>query len=157
VDARIPTYVHLLRAKDRIDSAYAEPLDVPALAREAFASRAHFIRSFKRAFGETPHQYLLRRRVERAQELLRGTTLSVTEVSLEVGFRSLGSFGKAFREIAGEPPGAYRRRWSGGAPPVPACFTLMFGRPTGRALSEKPAGGDGSSVPGDPEKEVHGR
>lgn len=156
MDARIPTYVHLLRAKDRIDSAYAQPLDVPALAREAFASRAHFIRSFKRAFGETPHQYLRRRRVERAQELLRGTPLTVTEVSLEVGFLSLGSFSTAFREITGEPPSAYRQRWAGGAPPVPACFTLMFGRPTGRALSEKPAHGDGSSVPGDPDREVQG-
>ena len=100
----IPVYIHLLRAKDLIDREYAEPLDVPALAREARASTAHFSRSFKRAFGETPHQYLLRRRIERANEHLRSTGLSVTETSLEVGFRSLGSFSTAFRELVGESP-----------------------------------------------------
>ncbi len=142
----IPAYVHLLRAKDLIDSSYAEPLDVPALAREAFCSQAHFIRSFKRAFGETPHQYLLRRRIERAQELLRGTNLTVTEISLEVGFRSLGSFTTAFGEHTGEPPTAYRERWmADGPPPIPACFTLMWSRPT-RAISEKRAGHGGTSV-----------
>jgi AraC-like DNA-binding protein len=126
----IPVYIHLLRAKDLIDREYAKQLDVPALAREAHASPAHFSRSFKRAFGETPHQYLLRRRIERAKELLRITDLSVTEVSLEVGFHSLGSFSTAFRELVGEPPSQYARRWrAAGPPPIPACFTLMYTRP----------------------------
>jgi AraC-like DNA-binding protein len=95
----IPVYVHLRRAKDLIDRDFAQPLDVPALAHAAHASRAHFVRSFKKAFGETPHRYLLRRRIERAKELLRNTPLSVTEVSLAVGFRSLGSFSTAFRQL----------------------------------------------------------
>jgi AraC-like DNA-binding protein len=126
----IPVYIHLLRAKDLIDREYAEQLDVPALARAAHASTAHFSRSFKRAFGETPHQYLLRRRIERAKELLRGTEMSVTEVSFEVGFQSLGSFSTAFRDLVGTAPSEYARRWGAGSPPpIPACFTLMYTRP----------------------------
>ena len=126
----LPAAAHLLRAKDLIDRDYAQPLDIPALAQAAHASPAHFIRSFKAAFGETPHRYLQRRRIERAQELLRATALTVTEVSVEVGFRSLGSFSSAFAELVGEPPSAYAQRWrSEGAPPIPACFTMMFTRP----------------------------
>jgi AraC-like DNA-binding protein len=126
----IPIYVHLRRAKDLIDRHFAEPLDVPALAREAYASRAHFVRSFKKAFGETPHRYLVRRRIERAKELLRNTPLSVTEVSLAVGFRSLGSFSAAFRQLVGEAPRVYASRWRAAVPPpIPACFTLMYTRP----------------------------
>jgi AraC-like DNA-binding protein len=126
----IPIYVHLRRAKDLIDREFAEPLDVPALARETHASRAHFIRGFKKAFGETPHQYLLRRRIERAKELLRNTPLAITEVSLAVGFRSLGSFSTAFRQLVGESPSAYADRWrAADTPRIPACFTLMYTRP----------------------------
>jgi AraC-like DNA-binding protein len=133
----IPVYVHLRRAKDLIDREYGGELDVPALAREAHASRAHFVRSFKQAFGETPHQYLLRRRIERAKELLRSTGLSVTEVSIAVGFRSLGSFSTAFRALVGESPSEYARRLQAtGAPQIPGCFTLMWTRPY-RALFEK--------------------
>jgi AraC-like DNA-binding protein len=140
----IPVYVHLRRAKDLIDRDFAEPLDVPALAREAHASRAHFIRSFKKAFGETPHQYILRRRVERAKELLRNTRLSVTEVSLDVGFRSLGSFSTAFRQLVGEPPSAYARRWRSAVPPrIPACFTLMYTRPHESTFREAGTGHSG--------------
>src|SRR5215218_9464044 len=140
----IPVYIHLLRAKDLIDRGYSHQLDVPALAREAHASVAHFSRSFKKAFGETPHQYLLRRRVERAKDLLRSTGLSVTDVCLEVGFRSLGSFSTAFRELVGEPPSVYARRWRAvGAPPIPGCFMLMYTRPH-RAVLEKPSPEDRS-------------
>ena len=144
----IPAYVHLLRAKDLIDRDYGEALDVPALARAAFASPKHFIRSFRAAFGETPHQYLLRRRVERAKELLRATDASVTEISLEVGFRSLGSFSTAFRALAGEPPSRYRAGWRArGAPPaMPGCHALMWTRLADRALFEKPPAPGGDTV-----------
>jgi AraC-like DNA-binding protein len=137
----IPAYVHLLRAKDLIDRAYGEPLEVRTLAREAFASEAHFIRSFRAAFGETPHRYLQRRRVERAKELLRGTGDSVTEISLAVGFRSLGSFSTTFRQLTGASPSGYRAAWRS-APAIPACHTLMWNR----AVSEKPDGAGGASV-----------
>ena len=134
----IPAYVHLLRAKDLIDRAYGDPLDIAALASVAFASPKHFIRSFRRAFGETPHRYLLRRRIERASELLRETDASVTEISLEVGFRSLGSFSTAFRTLVGEPPSRYRAAWrEREQPAVPACHTLMWTRPAEGALFEK--------------------
>jgi len=140
----IPVYVHLRRAKDLIDRDFAGPLDVPALAREAHASRAHFVRSFKKAFGETPHQYLLRRRIERAKELLRSTPLSVTEVSIEVGFRSLGSFSATFRQLVGEPPSAYAGRWRSAAQPrIPACFTLMYTRPHESTFREAGTGDPG--------------
>jgi AraC-like DNA-binding protein len=126
----VPLYVHLRRAKDLIDSRYAEDLDVAKLARAAHASQAHFIRSFKRAFGETPHKYLQRRRIERAMELLRETDLMVTAISLDVGFQSLGSFSSAFKELVGESPIDYARRWrTGRPPPIPGCFTLMYTRP----------------------------
>jgi transcriptional regulator GlxA family with amidase domain len=139
----IPAYVHLLRAKDLIDRAYAEPLDVRVLARTACASEAHFIRSFRAAFGETPHRCLQRRRVERAKELLRSTGDSVTEISLAVGFRSLGSFSTTFRELAGASPSAYRAAWrEHGAPAIPGCHTLMWNR----AVSEKPDAAGGASV-----------
>jgi AraC-like DNA-binding protein len=141
----IPVYIHLLRAKDLVDREYARQLDVAALARAAHASTAHFSRSFKRAFGETPHGYLQRRRIERAKELLRGTELSVTEVSLEVGFQSLGSFSRGFRELVGTPPSEYARRWRDTLPPpIPACFTLMYTRPlASSSFREADEGGRG--------------
>jgi transcriptional regulator GlxA family with amidase domain len=140
-------HAHLLRAKDEIDRRYAEPLDVATLARAALASEAHFARSFKQAFGETPGRYLQRRRIERAADLLRETDLPVVEIGLDVGFTSIGSFGTAFRALMGEPPTVYRDRHRGAPPPqVPACFTLMWTRPVDRAVSKKPPGGERVSV-----------
>ncbi|WP_368498441.1 helix-turn-helix domain-containing protein [Herbiconiux sp. A18JL235] len=92
----------LLRARDAIDRSYAEPLDIATLARIALVSEAHFIRTFKTAFGESPHRYLQRRRVERAMFLLRETDRPILDICLEVGFASLGTFGRTFRDIAGE-------------------------------------------------------
>ena len=94
----------LLRARDAMDRAYAEPLDVRAVAAVAHVSEAHFIRSFRAVFGETPHRYLQRRRVERSMFLLRETDRSVTDICLDVGFNSLGTFSRTFREIVGETP-----------------------------------------------------
>ena len=143
--AWIPAYMHLRRAKDEIDRRYSEPLDVATLARTALASEAHFARSFKLAYGETPGRYLQRRRIERAADLLRETDRPITEICLDVGFTSLGSFGNAFRALMGEPPTAYRDRHRGAPPPqVPACFTLMWTRPVDRSVSKKPDGGDGA-------------
>jgi transcriptional regulator GlxA family with amidase domain len=118
----------LLRARDAMDRAYAEPLDVPALARIACVSEAHFIRTFSATFSQTPHRYLQRRRVERAMFLLRTTELSVTDICLEVGFTSLGTFSRTFRDIVGESPTAYRRK----AEPVfvPNCFVMAWTRPS---------------------------
>ncbi len=118
----------LLRARDAMDRAYADPLDVPALARIAHVSEAHFIRTFRATFGETPHRYLQRRRVERAMFLLRATGRPVSDICLDVGFTSLGTFSRTFREIVGEPPTAYRRRH--GPLAVPTCFTMAWTRPS---------------------------
>jgi AraC-like DNA-binding protein len=117
----------LLRARDAMDRAYAEPLDIPALARVAHVSPAHFSRSFRVVFGETPHRYLQRRRVERSMFLLRETERSVTDICLDVGFTSLGTFSRTFREIVGETPSAYRL---GHGPIVaPNCVQLAAMRP----------------------------
>ena len=137
-----------------IDRDYARELDVAKLAREAHASSGHFARSFKRAFGEAPHQYLRRRRIERAAELLRGTDLSVTEVSLEAGFKSLGSFSSAFRALINESPAAYAQRWRDArAPVIPACFTLMYTRPLSppRGIVAGPSGQFSRSVAARPQ------
>ncbi|MEV7430265.1 MULTISPECIES: helix-turn-helix domain-containing protein [unclassified Nocardioides] len=119
----------LLRARDLMDRSYAEPLDVPTLARVAHVSESHFIRTFRAAFGETPHRYLQRRRVERAAWLLRTTDRSVTEICLDVGFTSLGTFSRVFRDIMGETPTQHRRR--GPLGPVPSCFARAWMRPIG--------------------------
>jgi AraC-like DNA-binding protein len=120
---------HLLRARDAMDRAYAEPLDVRAVAAVAHLSEAHFSRSFRAVFGETPHRYLQRRRVERSMFLLRETDRSVTDVCLDVGFSSLGTFSRTFREIVGLTPSDYR---AGNGPMVaPNCVQLMAMRPLG--------------------------
>ncbi len=123
----------MLRARDTMDRAFAQPLDVPALARVAHVSPAHFSRQFRQTFGETPHRYLQRRRVERAMELLRETDRSVTEICFDVGWGSLGSFSRTFGEIVGEPPSAYRARFAGpgAALRVPACWAMRWMRPAG--------------------------
>ena len=132
----------LRRAKDLVDRAYAEPLDVAALARHAHTSPWHFSRRFKAAFGETPHQYVVSRRVERAQELLRNTDTSVTDICLEVGFQSLGSFSSAFHRIAGMTPTAYRATVKGFPPAIPGCWAAQWTRPQ-TARMEKPEGTPG--------------
>jgi transcriptional regulator GlxA family with amidase domain len=118
----------MLRARDAMDRAYAEPLNIPALARIAYVSEAHFIRTFRATFGETPHRYLQRRRVERAMFLLRSTDRSVTDICIETGFSSLGTFSRTFTEIVGETPSAYRER--GPVQPVPSCFAMAWTRPS---------------------------
>ncbi len=118
----------LLRARDAIDGSYAEPLDVPTLARIAHVSEAHFIRTFRATFGETPNRYLQRRRVERAMWLLRTTDRTVTDICMDVGFSSLGTFSRVFRDIVGEPPSVHRRR--GPLPAVPTCFAMAWARPS---------------------------
>ena len=117
-----------------MDRAFAHPLDVPALAAVAHVSPSHFARQFRATFGETPHRYLQRRRVERAMELLRETDRPVTEVCLDVGFQSLGTFSRTFRAVVGESPSAYRSRFAGPAGEalrVPACWAMAWMRPAG--------------------------
>jgi AraC-like DNA-binding protein len=119
----------MLRARDAIDRDYGRPLNIPALARIALVSEAHFIRTFRATFGETPHRYLQRRRVERAMALLRNTDRSVTDICFAVGFSSLGTFSRTFREIMGRSPTDFRQQ----APkpyPVPTCFTMTWVRPS---------------------------
>ena len=119
----------LVRARDRIDRDYAEPLDVPALARDALMSVGHFQRSFKEAFGETPYSWLMTRRIERAMSLLRNTTMSVTDVCMTVGCTSLGSFSSRFTELVGESPSAYRVRPHEELRGVPGCIAKQVTRP----------------------------
>jgi AraC-like DNA-binding protein len=120
---------HVRHARDLIDRDYAKPLDVPALARIAYVSEAHFIRVFRATFGETPHRYLQRRRVERAMFLLRETDRSVTEICFDVGFASVGTFSRSFSDIVGEPPTTYRWR-AADLRAVPACFMKAWTRPS---------------------------
>ena len=119
----------MLRARDAMDRDYAKPLDIPTLARIAYVSEAHFIRTFRATFGETPHRYLQRRRVERAMFMLRETELGVSEICLEVGFASIGSFGRTFREIVGKSPTGYRLE-AADLRAVPACFARAWTRPS---------------------------
>lgn len=122
----------LLRARDAMNRRYAEPLDVPTLARIAHVSEAHFIRTFRATFGETPNRYLQRRRVERAMFLLRSTERSVTDICMDVGFSSLGTFSRVFRDIVGEPQAR-----TAGAGRCRRCRRASRGRGCDRAVSEK--------------------
>lgn len=119
----------LRRARDLMDRDYAEPLDVPAMARAALMSPAHFSRQFRVAYGETPYGYLMTRRIERAMALLRRGDLSVTEVCVAVGCTSLGSFSARFTETVGESPSAYRARDHAVGAAVPACVAKVLTRP----------------------------
>ena len=119
----------LRRARDRMDREYAQPLDVPALARTALMSTAHFARRFREAYGETPYSYLMTRRIERAKALLRRGDMSVTEACFEVGCSSLGSFSARFTEIVGETPSAFRARDHRDMQVVPACQAMILTRP----------------------------
>ena len=133
----------LLRARDAMDRAYAEPLDIRAVAAVAHVSEGHFFRTFRAVFGETPHRYLQRRRVERSMFLLRETDRSVTDVCLDVGFTSLGTFSRTFKEIVGESPSSYR---VGNGPIVaPNCFQMMAMRPLVAMGSSSP--GEAASAP----------
>lgn len=118
----------MLRARDAIDRAYAQPLDIRALAQVAHVSEAHFIRTFRATFGETPHRYLQRRRVERAMFMLRETDKSVTDICMDVGFNSLGTFSRTFHDIVGMAPLSYSAQDYSFA--VPTCFTMAGTRPS---------------------------
>jgi AraC-like DNA-binding protein len=142
-----PSARHLLRAKDLADNRYFEPLTVADLAHEAGMSRAHFSREFKRAFGESPHTYLLTRRLERAAALLRNTDRPVTEICFAVGLGSLGSFTTSFARIYGMSPGAYRSSFPSARRlvRVPTCVAQAYGRRANRTFRE--AGIPGVAVP----------
>jgi AraC-like DNA-binding protein len=137
---------HLLRARDLVDSRYDEPLDLRRLARESHVSPRHFSRSFRRVFGETPHQYLLSRRLERARHLLRTTEMPVAEICLEVGFTSVGSFTTTFTRQIGVSPTTFRKAYGGPseADRIPLCFAMAWARraPVGafREDGKPPAG-----------------
>jgi AraC-like DNA-binding protein len=139
--AFVPPARHLLRAKDLADARYFEPLAVEDMAHAAGLSRAHFSREFRRAFGESPHSYLLTRRLERAAALLRNTDRSVTDVCFSVGLQSVGSFTSSFTRTYGTSPTAYRATF----PPasrnalVPACVVRFYGRPQNRTFREDSA------------------
>ena len=128
----------LLRARDAMDRTYDQPLDIPSLASIACISEAHFIRSFRATFGETPHRYLQRRRVERAMFLLRETDRDVTDICADVGFSSLATFSRTFREIVGESPTSYRLN----APRAvaPTCFLMAAMRPSSFGTAGWPNG-----------------
>ena len=133
-EREIADLVCLRRARDHIDRAYAEPLDVPIMAREALMSPAHFSRKFRAIYGETPYAYLMTRRVERAMALLRNGA-SVTQACIEVGCTSLGSFSARFHELVGETPSSYRQRDHRGLESVPSCVSKVVTRPRRDTLS----------------------
>jgi AraC-like DNA-binding protein len=134
--------VHLRRAKDTADREYAEPLDLDGLAATAGVSKFHFLRCFAATYGKTPALYLTERRIERAQDLLRATNLTVTEVCHRVGYTSLGSFSSKFRDLVGVSPSEYQAKFADGAPRIPGCYVFMHGlsdRRKDSAISEKPS------------------
>lgn len=135
---------HLRRARDLIDRDYARPLDVPTMAQHALMSPAHFSRQFRAAYGETPYNYLMTRRIERAMALLR-SGMSVTDACVAVGSTSLGSFSSRFTELVGETPTAYRRREHAAVAAMPACVAKVRTRPTKNASTKNDSTRDASS------------
>jgi len=129
--------VRLRRARDRMDRDFAEPLDVPSLAAEALMSPGHFHRMFREAYGETPYQHLMTRRIERAASLLRHGDVSVTDACMAVGCTSLGSFSSRFTELMGVTPSQFRASSHEGAASIPSCVAKEAERPRGRSGSEK--------------------
>ena len=132
------------RARDLADRHFAEPVDLDRLATAASLSKYHFHRLFTATYGRTPATYVSERRIERAQDLLRATNLTVTEVCFAVGFSSLGSFSSRFRDVVGETPSEFQRRWSSGPPRIPGCHLFMWGlverRPTRPSADSTPIG-----------------
>ncbi|MEP1125810.1 MAG: AraC family transcriptional regulator [Ilumatobacter sp.] len=126
---RVPgdVLVHLRHARDHIDRHFSESIDLDRLSSVAGVSKFHFHRLFTATYGVTPATHLTHRRIERAQDLLRATNLTVTEVCFAVGYSSLGSFGTRFKDLVGETPGAFQRRYATGAPRIPGCFVFMWG------------------------------
>ena len=141
----VPPARQLLRAKDLIDARYREPLDVSILARAAHLSPAHFSREFRRTFGETPHQYLLTRRLERAAALLRSTDRSVADICMTIGLVSVGSFTTSFGRVFGLSPTAYRASYPPAAQRarIPTCVLQAYARPRNSTFGE-----DGGGSPG---------
>jgi AraC-like DNA-binding protein len=139
----VPAARHLLKAKDLADARYFEQLDVDDLARATGLSRAHFSREFRAAFGESPHTYLLTRRMERAAALLRNTDRSVADICFSVGLQSVGSFTTSFKRTYGITPTAYRAAFPPAAANarVPACVVRFYGRPQHRTFGEDSASG----------------
>ena len=138
--------VHLRRSRDHADRHYAEPLDLTALAEVAGLSKYHFHRLFAATYGRSPAAYVTERRIERAQDLLRATNLTVTEICHAVGFSSLGSFSSTFRRIVGESPSEFQKRYSDGAPHIPGCYIFMVGLVERSASEEKQATRSAPSV-----------
>ncbi|MBF6352683.1 MULTISPECIES: helix-turn-helix transcriptional regulator [Nocardia] len=132
---------HLRRARDFIDREYARPLDLDGMAAAAGVSKFHFLRCFAATYGRTPALYLAERRIERAQDLLRATNTTVTEVCLLVGYTSLGSFSRKFTDLVGVSPSEYQAKFADGAPRIAGCYVFMHGlsdRRPDTAISEKP-------------------
>ncbi len=143
---------HLRRVRDHIDRHYTEPLTLDHLAAVGAVSKFHLVRCFAAVYGETPIRYLTRRRVERAQDLLRAANLTVSEICMAVGFASLGSFSMRFKQLVGEAPTAYRDRLArGGAPHIPGCYLFMRGvvnlRLTSKPSGQQEAAQSGRSAP----------
>ncbi len=130
----------LLRARDEMDRDYVAPLDVDQLARTAVMARSHFIREFKRVFGETPYRYLQRRRIERAMFLLRHTSATVTDICSQVGFTSLGSFSRTFTSVVLVTPTDYRHQSPAGRDAAPTAFVMRWLRPIGSAEPTRASG-----------------